>query len=591
MNQIMEWIKKNNLFFKIVMIVSIGIMAIALFIVIFVTKITEASYINTYSNANEILLRQINNDYDSLHDDVINTLNRCDTNAICKSYLSDDYQNSKEESENTYLLQQLFKDSGVLSNNISSNLLLVGFNEKTFLNNASMKTLDASDIIKSDIVQNALKTPEQIYYQYSDIGFTTNVVNGKAIVAVKVLRSLEDKHPYGVAIVILNQKEFKDVFDLMIDRNVNSMYVLHKDGQILSSNQNAKIGTFDEALLQDVTKQVEEKIEVKQYHDQEKQTVIVNPMPFYDSYLVSVVHDAVFISSVNKLPSILMVCGSLTLIVLIGVFFMIKRTMQPIRLLSKKMPEVINGNFNNHIVVKGSGEVKELSEAFNFMLDGLNDYVNKMIKLQEEKRLSEIHALQMQINPHFIYNTLTSIKFMIWQGNKEKTIQTIDAFIQLLRNTISNFDEVIPVDQEIKNIKNYVQIQSARYGDKVSVNYFIQEECNSYAVLKMVLQPFLENAFFHAFNELDQGVIDVFAKLKKDCLIFEVIDNGAGIDALQIEQMKEKPNEKGRHFSGIGYHNVNERIQLLYGLPYGVSISSTKGQGTIVTIRLPLLPL
>lgn len=588
MRNIKQWINKNHLFFRIVLIMTTGIVIIALFIVFFIIKITEDSYINTYSNATNILLKQINSDYYSLHEDVIETLDTCDNSSICKSYLSREDLSSQEESAITYAMQNLFDDTGLLSNNTSSNLLLVGFNGKTYLNNASTKIMNVTQILNSKIVKNALKTPNQIYYQFSQDAFTTSITNGKAIVAIKVLKNTSDHEPYGIAMVMLNRQDFQSFYDTMLDSDVNSVYIIHKDGQILSSNVSSKLGEYDQALLEKAKQQASENSNVKRYDDQ-NETIIVKEMPFYDSYLVSVVDNAVFVRSVSRLPVILAVCFMLTAIVVMIIFFMIKHTMHPIRLLSNKMPEIIHGNFNNHIEVQGSGEVKELSEAFNFMLDGLNDYVSKMIKLQEEKRLSELHALQMQINPHFIYNTLTSIKFMIWQGNKDQSIQTIDAFIQLLRNTISNSDELIPVQQELENVKHYVLIQESRYGDNVKVHYFIQDACYQYQVLKMILQPFLENAFFHAFNDSTQGVIDVFGSVKKDKLVFEIIDNGSGIEQQQVQEMKERPNEKGRRFSGIGYHNVNERIHLLYGEAYGVNITSSIGQGTIITITLPLL--
>ena len=141
------------------------------------------------------------------------------------------------------------------------------------------------------------------------------------------------------------------------------------------------------------------------------------------------------------------------------------------------MPKIINGDFNNHININGSPEVNKLCNAYNYKLDGLNRYVSDQIKIQREKRKAEISALQMQINPHFIYNTLSSIKWLVWQESKAKSCEIIDAFIYLLRNTISNKNEMITVSEEIKNLKNYVLINHVRYGDKINVNFFIMPEC------------------------------------------------------------------------------------------------------------------
>ena len=118
----------------------------------------------------------------------------------------------------------------------------------------------------------------------------------------------------------------------------------------------------------------------------------------------------------------------------------------------------------------------------------------------------------MQINPHYIFNTLSSIKWLIWQGNNDKSISALDSFINLLRNTISKTDEFITIEDEIENIKNYVFINNIRYGDRIKVEYFIMPDCNDYLVPKLILQPFIENSFFHGFPSDEEGKIQVFIK-------------------------------------------------------------------------------
>ena len=588
---IKNWIRKNTLFTKIILIVTIGILLVSSFLTFFIMKMSENNYIDNYSKSIDILMNQINNDYYHLHEDVIRVLSTCNNSNVCKTFLSAEDMSGKEETTAAYQLVNLFKDTKILTNNVSSNLILIGNNYKTFMNNDSLKMMSAKEIMQSEVVANALQHPDTVTYQLSKDKFTTTITQENAVVAIKTLRLSTKDEPYGISMVILNQNEFKSFYDNMIDSSVNKVMILNKQGEIISSNQSELIGTTDDQLLTMAKDQVSEDQGIHHYKDPDKgdMTSIVRYLPFYDSYLISTIDNSAFVSSVSNVPIVLGVCAITIMVMLVIAFISIRKTMQPVKALSEKMPEITNGNFSNHIEVKGSGEVRDLSIAFNYMLDGLNDYVDKLMKMSEEKRLSEIHALQMQINPHFIYNTLTSIKFMAWQGDKNKQIQTIDAFIQLLRNTLSNTDEVVDVVAEVENVKNYVQIQTTRYGDKIHVHYFIQEECFDYQVLKMILQPFIENAFFHAFSGLEKGTIDVFGKIKTDKLIFEIIDNGIGIEQAQVKDMLKTSKEKGRHFTGIGIQNVNDRIQLLYGKTYGVVISSNVGQGTIVTITLPLI--
>lgn len=191
----------------------------------------------------------------------------------------------------------------------------------------------------------------------------------------------------------------------------------------------------------------------------------------------------------------------------------------------------------------------------------------------------------MQINPHYIYNTLASIKWLIWQKNTEKSIEIMDAFIQLLRNTISNTDEYISLEQEIENLNNYILINNTRYGDRIKVEFYVSKQVKKYKIPKMILQPFIENAFFHAFPSNETGYIQVFMREKENQMQIEIIDDGVGMEQTQtqggwMEQKKE-------HFSGIGMNNVDERLKLLFGQEYGVKIKSSKEEGTTVIVTIP----
>lgn len=236
---------------------------------------------------------------------------------------------------------------------------------------------------------------------------------------------------------------------------------------------------------------------------------------------------------------------------------------------------------------EGTEEIQELSKAYNTMLERINQYIEERMKIQEEKRNAEIHALQMQINPHYMYNTLASIKWLTWQGDVKKSTAVIDAFISLLRNTISNTDEFVTVEQEVANLKNYVLINQTRYGDVVGVEFYVVDKCKEYLVPKLILQPFVENAFFHAFPEGMEGEISVFIKEEKKYLRFDIEDNGVGMDAEQLYTLNNKKDKKSEHFTGIGINNVDDRIKLIYGMDYGINIVSEKDKGTTITILLP----
>ena len=203
---------------------------------------------------------------------------------------------------------------------------------------------------------------------------------------------------------------------------------------------------------------------------------------------------------------------------------------------------------------------------------------------QSNRRKAEIHALQMQINPHFIYNTLTTIKWLIWQGETEKSVKSIDAFIMILRNKISNKNEIISVAEEAKNLENYMFLLHTRFSEQIHTDIFIAESCESLSIPKLLVQPFVENAFYHAFSETTSGLIHIFFRKKEDDLVIEVVDNGSGM------KLDDAQKNRKESFTGIGIHNVDDRIHLIYGQEYGVSIQSNLGSGTRITITIPAIP-
>jgi sensor histidine kinase YesM len=307
----------------------------------------------------------------------------------------------------------------------------------------------------------------------------------------------------------------------------------------------------------------------------------------YDFYLVNLIDKQTALNQLVNPRAVALICAAIVLVALLIVFVISRRLTRSLSLLVRQMSNVTKKNFHNYISVKGSFEVKELGHAYNYMLDELNDYVKRLIETQREQHNAELAALQMQINPHFLYNTLASIKILVQQGSKEKASDTINALISLLQNTIGNVSETVTVSDEIENLKHYVFINHMRYGERIKVSYFVAPDCMDVPIPKLILQPFMENAFFHAFNEKADGYIYVLISAEAGTLQCEIVDNGSGIDGLQGGGMLPNPKGTRQLFSGIGIRNVHDRIVLLYGQSYGVSIDSKPGEGTKVKVRLP----
>jgi two-component system sensor histidine kinase YesM len=223
------------------------------------------------------------------------------------------------------------------------------------------------------------------------------------------------------------------------------------------------------------------------------------------------------------------------------------------------------------------------------MLDEIDFLINKIEINQQEKLEFEISALQSQINPHFIYNTLSTIRWMaIIQGNNS-IVKMLDAFINLMKYC-SNFKEsLITLKNEKSFLEEYVYIQNVRYNSSIYITMDFEKDTLKCKILKFILQPLVENSVFHGFSsQCQQREIRIVAKILNDKLIIEVIDNGQGIKQEILEDiLSHKNNDNG--LTGIGINNVCRRIQAKFGEEYGLSISSIPNQGCTVKVVLPII--
>ena len=293
----------------------------------------------------------------------------------------------------------------------------------------------------------------------------------------------------------------------------------------------------------------------------------------------------VFFSAYN-IHFLIVTCVLICIVILSISFIFTKLAIQPLSQLVKNVTNLNDGKFKEYLPTEGPLEVRQLAVAYNYIQKNMQGYIEQLSEALKQQQKYEIKALQMQINPHYIYNTLSSIKWLVYQNDTQKTICTIDAFIRLLRTTISDTHEFITIEQELNLIQDYIFINHTRYGEAVNVEYYVSHTCYSCLIPKMILQPFIENAFFHAFPCGKTGAIQIFIKQKKENLEIQIIDNGVGIDPTDIQQILYSKASK-EHFSGIGIHNVQERLKLLYGESYDVQIDSIKGQQTTVTVNIP----
>ena len=251
-------------------------------------------------------------------------------------------------------------------------------------------------------------------------------------------------------------------------------------------------------------------------------------------------------------------------------------------------------DLNTIVPVRTKDEIGQLGQSFNQMLTQIRELMCQRVQEQKKLRQIEMQALQEQIKPHFIYNTLEVIIGLLETNRNEEVIKMVEALGAFFRISLSHGQELITIKEEVEHIRNYLYIQRFRHGDKYDYQIEVAEEITQYKTLKLLLQPLVENGIYHGVQGIttNEGLITVRGYAAAGTICFEVIDNGRGMPAELVAEINgylqgEQPVVQGK--CGFGLRNVHERIVLAFGKEYGLWLTSELGKGTKVHLRLPLL--
>lgn len=242
------------------------------------------------------------------------------------------------------------------------------------------------------------------------------------------------------------------------------------------------------------------------------------------------------------------------------------------------------GSFTFH-TIGGTREVQELSDSFGHMVRRIQQLMATVREEEINLRKTELKALQAQINPHFLYNTLDSIAWMCERGKNADAVRMVHALARLFRISISKGHELIPIAKEIEHAESYLQIQKYRYKNQFTYHFSVDPACTDYLCNKITLQPIIENAITHGLDLMvEEGHIEVTVRQDGEDILFVVSDNGVGMDEEQLKAiLHREPTDR----TGIGIKNVNDRLRIYFGEGYGLQIESVPDEGTSVTVRMP----
>ncbi|GIP57474.1 histidine kinase [Paenibacillus sp. FSL W8-0186] len=578
-------LRKNSIFIKILVLMLSGILVISLLLTLASSTISERILLNQVVKNASANMNHVKDELLNYNDQVVNTMLQISSSSEFRNYITKPANTPQEQINLVMSLGKyidLYKDylSPEKSHIIVS--ALPGLGGRHYSSNALKWDKIPQDIVSTYMTEDS-KIPNRIRYNSSPDLFVETVPYDNYIFATKPLVHSGTGWMYGYAAVVMDEQNIYRKYSPYISEGIH-ISLISSDGTILSSSRKDSISKKNTTLLS-LAGQVSEQGGV--WSDSEdKQTYISYYLPEFNAYLLEEIDQLAAFAPLYRISTeILTVISVVLLVTMPFVYSLSRRITRPLSQLVKTMQTSKGDNLKFHPLKEGdSYETNVLTKAYNRMIREIDQYTDKLVYEQQERRKADLNALQMQINPHFLYNTLSSIKYLAKMHRTDEVDQTIDSLISMLQSTLGSTEDMVTVETEIETLKHYVFINRIRYGEQIGVHYEIAEDCSQLLVPKLIIQPFVENAFFHAFPGTASGNIHIFIRRLEERLMIEIMDDGVGMSST-VEQINEK---KKHHLSGIGVNNVHARIQLLFGADYGVQIESEAGYGTAIKITLPV---
>lgn len=342
--------------------------------------------------------------------------------------------------------------------------------------------------------------------------------------------------------------------------------------------------------IKSIGKKVDQDYSYTLNYKDSKSLVVISKMPFSGYHIVAEADRSYILKDLDSLKydSILM-SSAFILFSILPAYIASKRVNRPIARLKSTMDEVRQGDLSARVEILSKDDISVLSQDFNTMLDQLEDVLANLIQEKIMKKDAELESLQYQITPHFMYNTLNSIKLAALLNGEEYLGKLLGGFIELLQASINKKGAFLTVEEEIHILKNYVELQLFRYQNSFQIEYHIQMDTQNYYVPRLILQPLVENAILHGLDMKSENcVIKVSAQRVGKYLMLMVEDNGKGMSA---DKLKELFNSSGKahkgKLSGIGVSNIRERLRLYYEDEGTLQFTSDTEEGTKAIIQIP----
>ena len=393
----------------------------------------------------------------------------------------------------------------------------------------------------------------------------------------------------GILLIHLNYTGLKLLLDGVTLGNEGYIYLIDGNGEII---YHPRAQLIDSGLEHENNRAVSEYRDgiYQETFPGEERVITVKSVGYTGWKLIGVApRQTVSLNSLKTQLLVVFVAAFILFLMSLVNSYISSRITTPIRKLELSVNEIEKGNLNAKVDAEGSYEIRHLGQSVQNMAKQIQVLMADIVSEHEKKRKQEFDTLQSQINPHFLYNTLDIIVWMIENEKPDQAVKAVTALARFFRISLSRGKSIITVKDELEHVRNYLMIQHMRFKNRFSYTIEAEDEVLELASLKLMLQPLVENAIYHGMEFMDgDGEIFISAWKEGEDLYLKVSDNGLGMTEEQVARLfSDTPHTGSSRGSGIGVKNVNERIRLYFGSEYGLSIESEPDEGTVVTIHLP----
>lgn len=567
-------------------VLSVLLLGAVIIITVISLSYTRQSVFENSSLYTQTIIQQMNQNIDSYIDYMENTSYLVSSNEDVQKYLFGDTADPEARDR---ILSQF--ETILDSRSDILNLGIIAENGRMLINNGQRLTNQDLDIHSQEWYTNALEGRESVYLTSSHV---QHIISGERPWVITLSRGIRNKEmgtgqeKEGVFFIDLNYSAISELCDQSMVGNQGYAFIVDADGNIVYHPQQQQL--YNELQTENIDLVMNAGSDIVTWGDGiNKKMYSISRSEKTGWTVVDCVRVEELLRRSNEAQSIyVLVAIGLMAVALFFSRFVAKSITLPIQRLCDSMERVQEGDFSvSDIVVGSENEIGSLTKSFNVMTQRIHELMAQNIREQEAKRKSELKALQSQINPHFLYNTLDSIIWMAEGKKNEEVVLMTASLARLLRQSISNEDELVSIGQEIEYARGYLTIQKMRYKDKLEFWIEVEPSILNIRLIKLVLQPVIENAIYHGLKYKEsRGLLLVKGFMKNGNAVLQVIDDGVGMDQETLDHIYER-HKVDYHSNGVGIYNVQKRLQLYYGNEYGIVYESKPGEGTTATITIP----